>query len=193
MPVTPGGGLAARVVGNRLVRRYLGFDLPERDVRWAGVTEGMRVLEIGPGSGLYTRALLERVGAEGVVVGVDYSEQAARVLAGRLEGARVVVGDALRLPISAHARFDAICSFYSLEEVPSAAEVAASLSSLLADGGTFVLFLWRPLCGRKKRSSILDALASAGLQVEAVWSDIQNVRVLLRKVSGGCLGVVGGA
>lgn len=181
MPVTPGGKISARVVGNRTIRRLLGFDLPERDVRWAGIAPGMRVLEIGPGRGLYTRALLEAVGPTGLVVGVEYFEEAAGILAEEVDRACVVVGDARKLPISNHAGFDAVCCFYSIEEVPERDSVLEELSHLIVEGGILVLFLWRPLCRRDKRSSILDVLESEGLGVEATWADLQNVRVVLRK------------
>jgi ubiquinone/menaquinone biosynthesis C-methylase UbiE len=181
VPVTPGGKIAARIVGNRTIRRVLGFDLPERDVRWAGLTPGMRVLEIGSGRGLYTGALLGAVGASGFVLAVEYFEEAARILGAEFDGAKVIVGDARRLPIADGQTFDAICCFYSIEEVPDYTVALGELARLVRKGGIMVLFLWRPLCRKGKRSSIVDVLKSAGFEVEARWADIQNVRVVLRK------------
>lgn len=181
MPVTPSGRLAALVVGNRTVRRLLGFDLPERDVRWAGITKGMRVLEIGAGRGLYTRALEEAVGPDGMVVAIEYSEDAAGLLARDAVSARVIVGDATKLPISKRCQFDAVCCYYSIEEIPETESVLRRAAGVLGEGGKIVLHLWRPLCRRRKRSSILAVLQSEGLDTEATWSDLQNVRLVLRK------------
>ncbi len=183
MPFTPGGKIPARIVGNPTIRRLFGFDLPPRDVRWAGIEPGMRVLEIGAGRGLYTRALLQAVGPTGSVVSLEYSEEAARILAKELESARVVVADARLLPIRQDQRFDALCCFYSIEEIPDNLAVAAELARFVIEGGLAILFFWRPLCGRRKRCSILDVLRLEGFTVEAEWSDLQNVRVVLRKSS----------
>lgn len=53
----------------------------KRQAAWAGIAEGMRVLDVGCGSGAATRALAELVGPSGEVVGLDISVE-------RLEAAR---------------------------------------------------------------------------------------------------------
>ncbi|MER3520753.1 MAG: hypothetical protein C4317_00320 [Acidimicrobiia bacterium] len=181
MPLTPAGRLSALIVGNRTIRRVLGFDLPERDVRWAGVRRGMRVLELGAGRGLYTQALEKAVRPDGTVVAIEYSEEAARLLHKDVPAARVVVGDATKLPISERSRFDAICFFYSIEEIPEAEIVLRQASRLVAPGGMIILHLWRPLSPKRKRSSIVGVLRSERFQIEARWSDFQNVRMVLKR------------
>lgn len=186
MPVTPTGRAAARIVGNRLVRRVLGFDHPKRDVAWAGIAPGMKVLEIGPGSGLFTEALLAAVGPEGRVVGVEYSQEAASLLAERLADGSgtpldVVVGDARSLPLGPAARFDAVCCFYSLEEVPGSDTVAARLASLVEPRGLFVVFFWRPLARSTKRDAVARAVEGAGFRLVGRRADVQNVRLVWRR------------
>jgi arsenite methyltransferase len=49
---------------------------------------GQRILDVGCGAGFYAVELLERVGAEGSVAGVDNSPQMLAVANGRCQGAR---------------------------------------------------------------------------------------------------------
>lgn len=186
MPVTPSSRAAARIVGNRFVRRVLGFDHPKRDIAWAGITWGMKVLEIGPGSGLFTEALLAVVGPRGRVVGVEYSHEAASLLLERFaDGSEapldVVVGDARSLPLGPAARFDAVCCFYSLEEVAGSDAVAALLASLVEPRGLFVAFFWRPLARSTKRDAVARAVESVGFRLVGRRADVQNVRLVWRR------------
>ncbi len=47
----------------------------KRQATWAGISEGMRVLDVGCGSGAATQALAQLVGPTGEVVGLDISSE----------------------------------------------------------------------------------------------------------------------
>lgn len=47
----------------------------KRQAAWAGIGPGMRVLDVGCGTGITTAALAELVGESGQVTGVDFSEE----------------------------------------------------------------------------------------------------------------------
>ena len=47
----------------------------ERHARWAGLQEGMRVADLGCGSGKTTFHLNKLTGAKGETIGIDNSEQ----------------------------------------------------------------------------------------------------------------------
>lgn len=47
----------------------------KRQAAWAGIGPGMRVLDVGCGTGITTAALAELVGPDGHVTGVDFSEE----------------------------------------------------------------------------------------------------------------------
>lgn len=88
----------------------------KRQAAWAGISEGMRVLDVGCGSGAATRALAELVGPTGEVVGLDISSE-------RLEVARQH-NDASRTSFKQHdilepfhdsRPFDAVWSRFFLE------------------------------------------------------------------------------
>ncbi|TQM76171.1 protein-L-isoaspartate(D-aspartate) O-methyltransferase [Thermopolyspora flexuosa] len=96
----------------------------ERDLRRAGVRPGMRVLEIGTGTG-YTGALLtELVGDDGHVVSVDIDpalvKRAAKLHAERgVANLTLLVGDG-HLGAPDHAPFDAILGWATPTHIPHA-------------------------------------------------------------------------
>jgi len=112
-----------------------------RQARWAGIAAGMRVADLGCGSGKTTAALQELVQPEGQAVGVD-------IAAGRVSfaarqygytGARFVRAD-IREPISGIGRFDALWIRFVLEYYrEECAEIVRTASSLLEPGGRLCL------------------------------------------------------
>lgn len=55
------------------------------------------ILELGPGTGVVTRALLERGVVPGRIIAVEYNPEFCRLLAERCPGIRIVEGDAYDL------------------------------------------------------------------------------------------------
>ena len=74
--------------------------LAERIVRCAGVTEGDRVVEVGPGLGMLTEAL---IGAGAQVTAVELDRDLASYLRVRVPGLRLVEADAMKV------RWDEVC------------------------------------------------------------------------------------
>lgn len=186
-PWTPHFGFAARVISSRWFRRYFGGDFPERDIRWGGVQSGMDVYELGAGAGLYTLPLARSLGRSGRLAAVEYWPSGAALLSDRVRKAGlgnvvVHVGDGNALPARSSS-FDAVCCFYSIEEIPRCENVALQLGEALRPGGLMILFLWRPLCRRAKRNSLLGTLKDAGFREVAVWKSIQNYRIVMEKAN----------
>ncbi len=105
-----------------------------------GVELGHRVVEVGPGPGFTTEALLRSADH---VTAVELDPELARRLRARLGGARVdvVVGDARATGLPADA-FSGAASFHMLHHVPTGAEqdeVFAELARLLGPSGTLLL------------------------------------------------------
>src|SRR5918992_1642359 len=85
-----------------------------------GRRPGDRVPDVGCGPGFYSRELLDQVGPDGSVTGVDQSPQMLAVAKRRSEGfanARFEEGDATALPVESD-RFDRALSVQVLEYVP---------------------------------------------------------------------------
>lgn len=183
-PWTPRFSLAARVIGNPTWRRLAGGDLPDRDIRWSGIRPGMDVYELGAGGGLYTLPLA-RANSGGRLAAGEYWPAGAALLAKRVRDAQlsnvlVHVGDGNAMPTSGDS-LDAVCCFYSIEEIPGCEAVALQLIEALKPGGLLVLFLWRPLCRRRKRESLLSVVTSHGMREVARWKTMQNVRLVFEK------------
>lgn len=94
-----------------------------------GATRGERILDVGCGPGFYASELLDKVGPDGSVVGVDASPQMLAVAAHRCEGRPNVSfrqADATSLPVE-DGGFDRALSVQVLEYV---ADVEAALGEL---------------------------------------------------------------
>lgn len=74
----------------------------------AGLAEGLRVLEVGPGPGNLTEHLSRRVGPTGKVVAIEADKVLAAALAGRFANVKVVTGDAVQTDLAALGKFDRI-------------------------------------------------------------------------------------
>lgn len=95
--------------------------------------DGARILDLGCGPGVVSRALLER-GA--TVVGVDIAEEMLR----RAPFA-CLVGDVERLPFAGGA-FDAAVSTFVLQHIPWASRVFAEACRVLRPAGAFATATW---------------------------------------------------
>jgi phosphatidylethanolamine/phosphatidyl-N-methylethanolamine N-methyltransferase len=109
------------------------------------------VLELGPGTGSITRAVLERLADPARLVLVEFDAGFHSRLAARFPGARILRGDAFDLPAAlvggAPTRYCAILSGLPLLNFPAANrhKLLADCFALLEEGGVFVQFSY----GRK--------------------------------------------
>jgi arsenite methyltransferase len=107
-----------------------------------GAQPGERILDIGCGPGFYVAELLDQVGPQGSVVGVDASTQMLAVAARRCEGHRNVAfheGDATSLPV-ADQSFDCALCVQVLEYVSKPAVALAEMHRALKPGGRVVVW-----------------------------------------------------
>jgi arsenite methyltransferase len=103
---------------------------------------GERVLDMGCGPGFYAAELLEVVGDQGSVLGVDVSEAMLGVARSRVEGrpnADFRQADATKLPVE-DGEFDAALSVQVLEYVEDATAALRELHRALKPGGRVVLW-----------------------------------------------------
>jgi len=107
-----------------------------------GAAPGERVLDAGCGPGFYVAETLERVGAEGSVVGVDASAPMLAVAAKRCQGHENVdfhEGDVTALPV-ADADFDRVLSVQVLEYVADIPRALGELFRVLRPGGRVLIW-----------------------------------------------------
>jgi phosphatidylethanolamine/phosphatidyl-N-methylethanolamine N-methyltransferase len=113
-----------------------------------------RVLELGPGTGVITQALLTRGLAPERIVAIEYDPDFAGLLTRRFPGVRVIRGDAFDLARTLSGEnpepFAAALSGLPLVNFPKALrqKVLESVFARLAPGAPFVQFsysLWPPI------------------------------------------------
>ena len=105
--------------------------------RGAGLDQGSRVLEVGPGTGRFAQLLAEAVGPTGSVIAVDIDPSLAESLPGR--AFHVVEGDA-RDPDSLPAGpFDLVFARLVIGHLADRTAAIAGLTGLLQPGGWLVV------------------------------------------------------
>jgi arsenite methyltransferase len=130
---------------DRLERLYATRDVLRRRelVRVAlGARPGDRILDVGCGPGFYVTELLEEVGPEGLVVGLDISPDMLAVAAKRADGHDNVEfheADATSLPVP-DASFDRLISVQVLEYVRDVPAALKEMHRALRPGGRVLLW-----------------------------------------------------
>jgi SAM-dependent methyltransferase len=125
-----------------------------------GLSPGDGVLDVGCGTGNFTRDFARSVGPGGLVVGIDLSEtMLARAVedtqrAG-LDQVAYVRGDAERLPFKEQS-FDGVCCFAAINLFAEPMRALDSMTSVLTPGGRIALFT-----SVRGRSAPLRAVESA--------------------------------
>jgi arsenite methyltransferase len=114
-----------------------------------GAQPGERIIDVGCGPGFYVAELLEEVGPEGSVLGVDAQEAMLAVGAKRSEGhqnASFEQADATSLP-AADDTYDAALSVQVMEYVPDVGSALSEIHRVLRPGGRVVIWDvdWRTL------------------------------------------------
>jgi ubiquinone/menaquinone biosynthesis C-methylase UbiE len=104
---------------------------------------GDRVLDIACGTGIVARLAKERLGATGVVAGIDAS--APMLAVARAVGAGIDwrEGDAGKLPLRDNEQFDVVICQQGLQFFPDKPAAAREMRRALADGGRVAVSTWR--------------------------------------------------
>ena len=134
-----------RATAERLEAAYRARDiLRRREIVYAVLRpgEGARILDVGCGPGFYVAELLERVGPEGFVIGVDRSADMLALARQRAHGHANVdfrEGEATALPVDDGA-FDAVLAVQVLEYVADVDRALAELHRTLRPAGRVVVW-----------------------------------------------------
>ncbi len=113
----------------------------KKQALWAGIRPGMRIADLGCGSGKTTRILSELVQPGGSAVGIDFSMNRIEFAKGRYAGdATSFECRDVREPMDGLGHFDFIWIRFLLEYYLSGAfEIVSNVSKLLKPGGTLLL------------------------------------------------------
>jgi ubiquinone/menaquinone biosynthesis C-methylase UbiE len=141
---------------------------------------GEHILELGSGNGIFARELVELVGSEGHVTGLDSSETILEMASHICPDGEFVLGDAQHLPFE-DATFDAIVAaqlFCFLGEVDRALTEAFRV---LKPAGRIVILDtdWDTLVWRAKNPELMERMLAA---YKAVYGDAYLPRSLRQRL-----------
>jgi len=133
------------------------------------------VLELGPGTGVFTRALLARGVPESALTLIEFGEEFAVRLRGRFPEARVVRMDAAQLGdcgLFDDAPFGAVVSGLPLLSMPPSkvAAIVGGAFATMRPGGAFYQFTYGPRCPVPR--AILEGL---GLKGKRIGGTVRNI------------------
>lgn len=138
------------------------------------------VLELGPGTGVVTRALIERGLRQDRLVAIEQSSKLAGLLRERFPRAHIITGDACQLDqllkkhVHGLSAVGAVISSLPLRNFPAevAACLAAKIRGILRPGGKWVQYTYHLHSKRSKGTDAFELLAS-----DVVWWNVPPARV----------------
>lgn len=146
-----------------------------------GLDEALTVVELGPGTGVFTRAICERVAAEATVMAFEIDPRMVALLTPRFPRVRIVNDSAERLDqhLAAVGRphADAILSGLPWASFPAdlQTKLLSAVVGALRPGGRFATFAyshasWLP-AGRRFRGLLVESFASVAT-TRVVWPNL---------------------
>lgn len=147
------------------------------------------VIELGPGTGVVTKALLHHgVGGDRLFL-VERDERLAAMLSSQFTGLTVICGDAMRLsailPAQATGQVNAVVSSLPVIGMPKEVRhaIEAQMAMLAGENGRIVQFTYGPQSPISEQS--LKALGLRGRRVKIVVANVPPAHVwVYEKVSG---------
>jgi len=162
----PTPAFIARFIDNPVRRR---IQPPAKVVDWIGITDGMCVLEIGPGPGTFTIEASRRVGEKGRVFAVDIQSAMISILNSRLQRNKIEnvvtrVASAYESPFS-NETFDRVFMITVLAEIPDRKKALIEIKRVLKDDGLHAIgeMLLDPDYPRRK--TVIDWCKDAGFEL----------------------------
>ncbi len=170
----------ARVYDVASMERWIYRPGRRQAIKGLRLTHGMRVLDVGCGTGLNFPYVLSAIGAAGEIVGVDASEPMLRQARRRVtrhgwSNVTLVKGDAARLDSLVTGEFDAVLFTYSLSVIGDWRHAWQQAWALLRAGGCVAVVDTSLPAGRWRLLAPLAVLAvfSGGVDVSRrVWQQV---------------------
>ncbi len=160
-------------------------EMRRRAVEALAPRPGDRVLEVGCGTGRNIPYLMEAIGSEGILIGVDYTPEmldAARELVRRNNWPNVTLiqGDAVTRDLD-EASFDGILSVLAMSCMPNHLEALQRCRDVLRSGRRLAVCDARPFPGRLK---VLNPLIRPIYKRTAGWDPDRDIASDMRATFG---------
>jgi len=134
---------APACIGRFLDSKYrMRVQPPDQLIERAGITEGMKILDLGCGSGAFTVPMAQAVGPEGKVYALDIQPAMLAQLASKLDRPQnsdvgnivLIIASAHELPFADNS-LDAVVMTTVLQETPHPSETLQEVRRILRAGG----------------------------------------------------------
>jgi ubiquinone/menaquinone biosynthesis C-methylase UbiE len=156
----------------------------DRVVDAARIQAGQRVLDVACGTGILARAAAKRVGASGLVVGLDINAGMLAVAARKAPQIEWRQGKAEALP-SEDNRFDAVVSQFGLMFFEDRRAALQEMIRVLKPGGHLAVAVWASLDRSPGYAAMVDLLqrlfgepAADALRAPFILGDIDELQAL---------------
>jgi ubiquinone/menaquinone biosynthesis C-methylase UbiE len=192
----------------RLIRRYYKFpapafigtfldsDLrrrlqpPESIITRSGVETGMRVLEVGCGSGVFTTAVARTVGEYGTVFALDIQAEMLEKLQEKLnrpenqdiKNVTLLHESAYGLPF-VNGSLDLVYMVAAFQEIPDKPKALAEIKRVLKPGGCLAISEFLPDPDYPWMSTTSQMGLRAGFIIDRIEGNLWNYTVRFKKVS----------
>ncbi len=162
------------------------FQPPKQVIDWAGVKEGMWVLEIGPGPGTFTIEAAKRAGKSGRLFAVDIQPGVISKLDRRLrrEGittATTKVAPADSLPFTDNS-FDLVFMVAVLGEIPDKDKALSEVRRVLKDNGLLSVGELFPDPDYPRKKSVINWCSRVGLEFVSTHGGFMHYVMTFKKV-----------
>jgi ubiquinone/menaquinone biosynthesis C-methylase UbiE len=157
---------------------------PDNIIKSSGIKEGMRVLDLGCGSGAYTTFMARAVGKMGKVYALDFQQGMLNQLAKKLSrpekkditNVEIVRADARDLPFE-NGFFDLVIMIGAFQEMPEREKVLAGIERVLKPGGILAISEALPDPDFPLKATTIRMVEEGGFRVEAVEGSFWNYTV----------------
>jgi len=161
---------------------------PDKLIERSGITRGMKVLEIGCGSGAFITFVARAVGQSGEVYALDIQLAMLKQLENKLakpenndiQNIRIVNGNAYNLPFDDNS-FDLVYMVTVLPEIPDRNKALQEVLRVLKPGGILAITEFLPDPDYPLKSTTVKILINAGFVIESVKGNLWNYTVKSKK------------
>ncbi|WP_292387562.1 class I SAM-dependent methyltransferase [Methanosarcina sp. UBA5] len=157
---------------------------PDKLIKRSGITEEMRILEVGCGSGAFTTFAAKAIGIKGEVYALDIQPKMLMQLKKKLSrpenrdiiNIKLVEGDAHKLPFDDNS-FDVVYTVTVLQELPDKNKALKEMKRVLKPGGILAVTEFLPDPDYPLKSTTIKLGEEAGFILDKVEGNLWNYTV----------------